>query len=194
MCTATVIQEVLTSNVAREASLSAGIPNSVPGHTVTLACIGSNVATATGVDKIKTGQAEVFLAGGVETMSDVPIRFSRPIRKRLIRSTKMKTPAQYLSLLSGLKVPTPQPFSISSPAFSTAASPPIIPLQGADFAPQAPGVAEFATGEIMGHSADRLCAAFGVSREDQDAFARRSHQVCLCSFLFHYFGLLLSVV
>jgi acetyl-CoA acyltransferase len=150
VCTATVIQEVLTSNVAREASLSAGIPNSVPGHTVTLACIGSNVATATGVDKIKTGQAEVFLAGGVETMSDVPIRFSRPIRKRLIRSTKMKTPAQYLSLLSGLK--------------------------GADFAPQAPGVAEFATGEIMGHSADRLCAAFGVSREDQDAFARRSHQ------------------
>jgi hypothetical protein len=108
VCTATVIQEVLTSNVAREASLSAGIPNSVPGHTVTLACIGSNVATATGVDKIKTGQAEVFLAGGVETMSDVPIRFSRPIRKRLIRSTKMKTPAQYLSLLSGLKVHTPQ--------------------------------------------------------------------------------------
>jgi len=150
VCTATVIQEVLTSNVAREASLTAGIPNSTPSHTVTLACIGSNIATATGVDKIKTGQSQVFLAGGVELMSDLPIRFSRPIRKRLIKSVKMKTPGQYLSLLGG--------------------------LTAADLAPATPGVAEFATGEVMGHSADRLCALFGVSRLDQDTFCQRSHQ------------------
>ena len=36
-------------------------------------------------------------------------------------------------------------------------------------------MAEFSTNETMGHSADRLCSAFGISREDQDAFAIRSH-------------------
>jgi acetyl-CoA acyltransferase len=54
--TGTVIQEVFTSNIARESAMAAGIPLSTPAHTVTLACISSNVAMATGVDKIKTGQ------------------------------------------------------------------------------------------------------------------------------------------
>ena len=40
---------------------------------------------------------------------------------------------------------------------------------------QLPGIAEFSTNEIMGHSADRLAAAFGVGRGEQDDYARRSH-------------------
>lgn len=80
------------------------------------------------------GQVDTFLAGGVETMSDVPIRFSRPLRKRMMAASKMKAPAQMLGLLAGLK--------------------------GPDFAPVAPGVAEFSTGEIMGHSADRLASGY----------------------------------
>jgi hypothetical protein len=52
----TVIQEVFTSNIAREAAMAAGIPLSTPAHTVTLACISSNVAMGAGIDKIKTGQ------------------------------------------------------------------------------------------------------------------------------------------
>ena len=43
-----VIQEVKTSNIAREAALGAGIPDSVPAHTVTMACISSNQAITTG--------------------------------------------------------------------------------------------------------------------------------------------------
>src|SRR5690606_12125811 len=42
--------------------------------------------------------------------------------------------------------------------------------------PQAPAIAEFTTGESMGQSADRLAARFGISREEQDAYALRSHQ------------------
>lgn len=41
--------------------------------------------------------------------------------------------------------------------------------------PELPGIAEFSTGEIMGHSADRLAAAFGVSRKEQDEYSIRSH-------------------
>nr|CAD7610382.1 unnamed protein product [Timema genevievae] len=43
----TVIQEVKTSNIAREAALSAGFPYSTPAHTTTMACISSNAAITT---------------------------------------------------------------------------------------------------------------------------------------------------
>eukprot|EP00961_Rhodomonas_salina_P106713 1437179-Rhodomonas_salina.3 len=55
VCAGYVIQDVLTSNVAREAAMGAGLPLTVPAHTVTLACIGANVATATLMDKIRVG-------------------------------------------------------------------------------------------------------------------------------------------
>eukprot|EP00281_Chroomonas_sp_CCMP1168_P022434 CAMPEP_0206226884 /NCGR_PEP_ID=MMETSP0047_2-20121206/8329_1 /ASSEMBLY_ACC=CAM_ASM_000192 /TAXON_ID=195065 /ORGANISM="Chroomonas mesostigmatica_cf, Strain CCMP1168" /LENGTH=457 /DNA_ID=CAMNT_0053650001 /DNA_START=15 /DNA_END=1388 /DNA_ORIENTATION=+ len=146
----TVIQEVGTSNIAREACMGAGLPLNINAHTETQACISSNACTATGMGLIQTGHADCVMAGGVEVMSDLPIRFSRPIRKRLLKMGKAKTIQAKLGLLSG--------------------------LTAGDFAPQAPGVAEFSTGEIMGFSADKLAATFGISRKDQDAFAARSHQ------------------
>lgn len=42
---------------------------------------------------------------------------------------------------------------------------------------QLPAVAEFSTNEVMGHSADRLAAAFAVSRLEQDEYALRSHSL-----------------
>ena len=48
-------------------------------------------------------------------------------------------------------------------------------LKMADLAPEAPAIANYTTGEVMGHSSDRLAAKFGVSREDQDLFTVRSH-------------------
>jgi acetyl-CoA acyltransferase len=144
-----VIQEVKTSNVAREAAISAGVPFSVPANTVTMACISSNMAVTTGIDQIVSGQADIIVASGVETMSDVPIRFSRALRKRIIASQKIKSPAGYLSLLAGLKAK--------------------------DLAPELPAVAEYSTGETMGFSGDRLASAFGISRAAQDAFALKSH-------------------
>merc|ERR1712109_270581 len=41
--------------------------------------------------------------------------------------------------------------------------------------PELPAIAEFSTNETMGHSADRLAATYGVTRQEQDDFARRSH-------------------
>ncbi|MEM7729625.1 MAG: beta-ketoacyl synthase N-terminal-like domain-containing protein, partial [Pseudomonadota bacterium] len=72
-----VMMEVKTSNIAREAALGAGFPKSVPCHTVTMACISSSLATADCVDKIETGRCDLAIAGGVEFLSDVPIRFSK---------------------------------------------------------------------------------------------------------------------
>ncbi|EDW92411.1 trifunctional enzyme subunit beta, mitochondrial [Drosophila yakuba] len=144
-----VIQEVKTSNIAREAALAAGFSNKTPAHTVTMACISSNAAITTGMGLIATNTYDVIVAGGVEFMSDVPIRHSRKMRSLLLKANKAKTLGQRLSLLSTFR-----------PDF---------------LAPELPAVAEFSSGETMGHSADRLASAFNVSRSEQDEYALRSH-------------------
>jgi len=145
----TVIQEVKTSNVTREAALGAGFSDRIPAHTVTMACISSNQAITTCLGLMSQGVYDTCIAGGVETMSDVPIRHSRKMRQWMLASQKMKTPVKMLAHLSKLR-----------PAYLT---------------PELPAIAEFSTNETMGHSADRLAATFAVSRLEQDEFAIRSH-------------------
>lgn len=144
-----VVQDVDTTNVARESALAAGFPAHVPAFTVTMACISSNQAIASGVDLIRSGQADVVVAGGTETLSDLPIRLSKNLRTRLIKARKYTSPTDYLELLKGL-----------SPK---------------DLIPEIPSISEYSTGETMGESADKLAAMFGVSRKNQDEYALRSH-------------------
>ncbi|XP_051775212.1 trifunctional enzyme subunit beta, mitochondrial-like [Erpetoichthys calabaricus] len=145
----TVVQEVKTSNIAREAALGAGFPDRIPAHTVTMACISSNQAVTTAAGLIVTGQCDTVVAGGVEFMSDIPIRLSRQMRQMLLSLNKAKSMNGALSLLRKVR-----PYYLAL-----------------DF----PAIAEFSTSELMGHSADRLAAAFQVSRLEQEEFALRSH-------------------
>jgi len=98
---------------------------------------------------IATGTYDAIVAGGVEFMSDVPIRHSRKMRALMLKANKAKTLGQKLSLLSTIR-----------PDF---------------LAPELPAVAEFSSQETMGKSADRLAAAFKISRLEQDEYALRSH-------------------
>ena len=87
------------------------------------------------------GVYDTCVAGGVETMSDVPIRHSRKMRQWMLASQKMKKPPQMLKH--------------------------IMKIRPGWLAPELPGIAEFSTNEVMGHSADRLAATFAVSRAEQ---------------------------
>mmetsp|Transcript_25502 Transcript_25502/g.32594 ORF Transcript_25502/g.32594 Transcript_25502/m.32594 type:complete len:488 (+) Transcript_25502:24-1487(+) len=149
----TVIQEVRTSNIAREAAINAGFPASIGAHTVAMACISSSVAITSAAEKILTGKASCVIAGGCETFSDVPIRLPRPIRRKLITMPKAMKKGGPLGavrhLLKGLKMK--------------------------DISLETPAIANYTTGEVMGVSSDRLSAKFGVSRLDQDEFTVRSH-------------------
>lgn len=147
----TVVQNPQTSNVARDAALGAGFPSGVPAHTVTMACISSSRAIADGMNLLTSGRAQVVVAGGVESLSDVPIGFRKEVRQRFFESRKYRNPLDYRKFLRGL-----------SPS---------------DLLPQAPAIAEYSTGETMGESADKLAAAFGVSRRAQDEYALRSHRL-----------------
>jgi acetyl-CoA acetyltransferase family protein len=145
-----VVQNVSTSNVARDAALGAGFSHRTPAFTVTMACISANQAVVSAAEAIRAGQTDIAIAGGVEVLSDAPPQFPLEVRKRLYESQKYGSPLEYRKLLQGL-----------SPS---------------DLLPKAPRVAEYATGETMGESADKLAAAFGVSRQEQDAYALRSHR------------------
>lgn len=147
----TVIQDPNTSNVARESALGAGIPNSVPAHTVTQACISSNQAVTSAIELIRSGQCEIILTGGTETMSDIPIRFRKKFRQKLLDARKYKSIGDYLNFFKGLRP--------------------------SHLLPEIPEIAEFTTGETMGESCDRMAARFGISRQAQDEYALRSHQL-----------------
>lgn len=144
-----VVQDPRTSNLAREAMLGAGLPNTIPAFTTTLACISANVAITTVADQIALGRVDVAIAGGAESFSDPPIRLSKNLRQALVKLQKAKGPQDYLAVLSKL-----------SPS---------------DLAPDVPSAAEFSTGLTMGQSCDRLAKRVGVSRVESDEFAVRSH-------------------
>ena len=145
----TTIANVQTSNVARDAALGAGIPDRVPAFTVTLACISANRAITSGAELIRTGQADVVIAGGTDSVSDIPIRYRKKLRQKLLESRKVKSLPGYLSLLRGLSL--------------------------TDILPEIPSVSEFSTGRSMGEDCERLVARIGVTRAEQDEFAVRSN-------------------
>lgn len=145
----TVISNVKTSNVAREAALTAGIPYTTPCSTVTQACISANQAISSGVEQIMAGQADIVIAGGTDCTSDAPILFNKPMRKKLFNAQKLKGFGDTLKFIFSLRLK--------------------------DFVPDAPAIAEYTTGKTMGVDCDILAAKYSVPREDQDKFALRSH-------------------
>ncbi|MCC5913386.1 MAG: acetyl-CoA C-acyltransferase [Balneolaceae bacterium] len=144
-----VIQDINTSNIAREASMAAGLPDHIPATTLSMACISSNVALTTAFDAIACGRINGAIAGGVEVMSDIPIRFRKPFRQKLLETQKYRKPTDWLKFFKGLRP--------------------------SHLLPEIPSISEFSTGETMGRSCDKMCAKYEVSREEQDHFAERSH-------------------
>jgi len=147
----TVVHNIQTANVAREAALTAGIPNTTPALTVSQACISANAAISHGADLIRTGQADVVIAGGTESVSDIPISFRKKMRKKLFNAQKIRGVGDMIK------------FGLS--------------LSPADFKPEVPTISEFSTGKTMGQDCDLMAARYGVTREEQDQFAERSHQL-----------------
>ncbi len=146
-----VLNEPQTSNVAREALIGANLPLAIPAHTVSMACISGSQAISQAAGLIACGQADTVIAGGVESLSNIPILFKRAMRRKLVQMLRLKTPFDWIGWAAGLR-----------PGY---------------LLPEIPKIAEFSNGLTMGQSSDRLSARWGVSREDQDRYALRSHQL-----------------
>jgi len=147
----TTVHNIKTHNVAREAALTAGVSYVTPCHTVSQACISANQAITSGYDQIQTGQADVVIAGGTDCVSDIPIQFNKNMRKKLFNAQKLKTVKDKIQ------------FALS--------------LKPNDFVPEQPSITEFITNRTMGEDCDIMASRYGISREAQDDYAVRSHQL-----------------
>lgn len=144
-----VIPSVKAPNIAREIILGTGLPTRIPGYTVSKACASSNQAITSASDMIARGYADIVIAGGAESLSDVPILFSKNFSEALVSASKQKSVGGKLG------------------AFSK--------IRPKDLAPDAPAIAESTTGLTMGESAEKMAKENGITREAQDQFALQSH-------------------
>lgn len=145
----TVIPSVLAPNPAREVALLPHFARTLQAHTVSRACASANQAITDAADQIALGHADVAIAGGAESLSQVPILHSRRMSDLLVKLSRARSVGERLALLGTLR---PR-----------------------DLVPVTPAIAEPSTGESMGQSAERMAKLNGITREAQDAFALRSH-------------------
>lgn len=146
----TVVHDTRAPNIAREVGLGV-LPKTVPAVTVSRACASANQAITDATQLIEVGQADVVIAGGAESLSHIPITVSVRLAKSLVAAAKAKTLGRKLS--------------------------PFKSLRPKDLLPVQPAIAEPTTGETMGQAAERMAKENGISREDQDDWALRSHQL-----------------
>jgi len=147
----TVIPSVLAPNIAREVSLMPVLPKGVQAYTVGRACASANQAITDAADQIALGNLDVVIAGGSESLSNIPILHSAGMAETLVLASKAKSLPQRLRILSRLR---PK-----------------------DFVPVTPAIAEPTTGETMGQSAEKMAKLNTITREEQDHFALRSHRL-----------------
>lgn len=145
-----VVPSPVIPNVAREVSLLPQLPKTIPAYSLNRACASGAQAIANAADQIMFGHADVVLAGGVETLSDVPILHSKRFSQTLMAASRAKTLGERLALFAKVR---PR-----------------------DLAPVAPAIAEPSTGESMGQSAERMAKENGITRDAQDQLALMSHQ------------------
>ena len=145
-----VIPSVLAPNVAREVSLLPQFPRTIPAYTLNRACASAGQAITNAHDQIRLGHAEVVLAGGVESLSDIPILHSRRMSQVLVAASRAKSLRERIRLFASLRP--------------------------ADLKPVTPAIAEPSTGLTMGQSAEAMAKENGISRDAQDRVALMSHQ------------------
>ena len=92
------------TNLSRVIALRAGIPEEVPAHTVHRNCASGMESIAQAAQLIYLGEAKVVLAGGVESMSNIPFLFSKKLQLWLMGLQRAKRPADKLRAISQLKM------------------------------------------------------------------------------------------
>jgi acetyl-CoA acetyltransferase family protein len=147
-----VAQPADAPNLARVAALRSGIPKHVPAVTVQRNCASGMEAITQAWLRIQCGEGDLYLVGGVESMSGIPLLFPRSAGRK------------FASLVGGK--------GLLQKARAAAT------LRPRDFFPTAAlklGLSDPVSGLNMGETAEILAREFGIGRDEQDAFALRSH-------------------
>ena len=141
------------ANIARVISLKAGFPEATPAYTVHRNCASGMESITSAAEKILAGRGEIYMAGGVESMSNIPLMFNKKMSALFEALFKSRTPLQKIKTLS---------------TFTPSHLKPIIGLMQ--------GLTDPLSGLMMGSTAEILAQDFGISRKEQDEFSVLSHQ------------------
>ncbi|CUS49366.1 MAG: acetyl-CoA acyltransferase FadI [Idiomarinaceae bacterium HL-53] len=146
-----VVQMPEAPNIAREIVLGTSLPVSTDAYSVSRACATSFQAAINVTEAMLAGSIDVGIAGGADSSSVLPIGVSKKLGRALVDLNKAKTMSQRIAIFRrlGLK----------------------------DLLPVPPAVAEYSTGLSMGQTAEQMAKTHGITREEQDALAHRSHQL-----------------
>lgn len=141
------------TNVGRVISLLSGIPKEVIAHTISRNCASGMDSVTQAVEHVESGRFKKVIALGVESMSSAPLFFPKQMSEKLLNTTKAKTTMQKFQAFSKMRL--------------------------SDFTPQiglVMGLTDPVSGLIMGKTAEKVARKFGITREDQDEYALRSHE------------------
>jgi acetyl-CoA C-acetyltransferase/acetyl-CoA acyltransferase len=141
------------ANSARVTALRAGVPEPVPAATVHRNCASGMEAVATASQRIQAGAGRLFLAGGMESMSQIPLMYTAEYASWLEGVMRARAPLQRLGAFARFR-----------PRMLT---PRIALLEG---------LTDLVCGLNMGQTAEVLAREFRIDRDQQDGFALRSHQ------------------
>jgi acetyl-CoA acyltransferase len=140
-------------NIGREIVLDLRLPRHIDAATVTRACTSGLLAVTQAVAAVERGEADIVIAGGSDSTSNAEVKMPQSFVHKtapVLMSGKAGV-ADYLGLLAKISFRR-------------------------DLLPQRPAIRERTTGELMGEAAERMAAYWGVTRQEQDAFAAQSHQ------------------
>jgi len=147
-----VAQPANAANIARVMAIRAGFPQSTPAYTVHRNCASGMQSISSAIEKINSNQGDLYLVGGVESMSNIPLLHSDKFKNLMTKLTYSRNISDKLHLLSSLR-----------PSFLK----PVIGLIS--------GLTDPISGKIMGITAENLANEFKISREAQDKYALNSH-------------------
>jgi acetyl-CoA C-acetyltransferase/acetyl-CoA acyltransferase len=153
-----VAQPMDAANVARVIALRAGIPESVPASTVQRNCASGCEAVTLAQEKMSAGRGSIFIVGGAESMSNIPLLFKQSTAAKFGRLSRAKDFGQRLQLLASFRP--------------------------SDFQPRIGlllGLSDPVCGLNMGETAEVLAREFRLTREEQDAFALESNRRALAA-------------
>lgn len=142
------------ANVARVIALKAGFSEKIPAYTVHRNCASGMESISSATDKLLSGRGEIYMCGGVESMSNIPLFVSPAMTSIFEGMFKAKSLGQQIKNLSHFR-----------PSFLK----PIIGLMQ--------GLTDPVSGLMMGSTAEILAQDFGISRHEQDVFAAKSHNL-----------------
>lgn len=148
-----VAQPANAANIARVVALKAGIHHRIPAYTVHRNCASGMESISTAALKIFSGHGEIIVAGGTESMSNIPLLFGKKMTALFERLMRAKTMSQKLSAFMSFRL------NYLKPVIGVVE-----------------GLTDPICGQVMGITAENLAKEFSITREEQDIFALNSHQ------------------